>query len=156
MQEGPQTEEFPSGRSSCLSNRDVFSVTGASAPSCSVQSREAFMKTAGGVVAILAGISGTIYMGHDTAGLLRSEEFMELSYAKAVLARRLGSLAFFVAIAALGIVAIKANGKFVVIPLVLCAIAGSLLDVTLAMVFAVQAVVGALLVYFDRETQHGA
>lgn len=114
------------------------------------------MKKAGGVVAILAGISGTVYVGYDTVGLLLSEEFMELSYAMEVLRRRWGTLAFFVAIAALGVVAVKAKGKFVVIPLILCAIAGSLLDVTLAIVFSVQAVIGALLVFFGKESRHGA
>lgn len=68
------------------------------------------------------------------------------------------SVAFFVAIAALGVVAIttKVKGTHAAVPLILCAIVASLLDAQFAMVFAVQAVVGALLVLFDKETRHGA
>ena len=116
------------------------------------------MRKAGGIVAILAGISGAILRGYDTVILSRSEEFMELSHATEVLTRLWGSVAFFVAVAALGVVAIttKVKGTYVVVPLTLCAIAASLLDAQFAMVFGVQAVVGALLVLFDKESRQGA
>ena len=116
------------------------------------------MKKAGGVVAILAGISGAILRGYDAVVLSRSEEFMELSYATEVLTRLWGSVAFFVAVAALGVVAIttRVKGTYVVVPLTLCAIAAALLDAQFAIVFAVQAIVGALLVFFDKESWQGA
>ena len=116
------------------------------------------MRNAGGVVAILAGISGAIHRGYEAVRLSLSEEFMELSYATEVLGTLLGSVAIFIAIAALGVVAIttKVKGTYAAVPLILCAIAASLLDAQFAMVFAAQAVVGASLVIFDKKSRQGA
>ena len=158
IRESPQCEDFPHCGASSLVNREISSVGTASETSGFVQAREAFMRKAGGVVAILAGISGAIHRGYEAVRLSLSEEFMELSYATEVLGTLLGSVAIFIAIAALGVVAIttKVKGTYAAVPLILSAIAASLLDAQFAMVFAAQAVVGASLVFFDKKSRHGA
>jgi len=110
------------------------------------------MKKAGGVVAVLAGISGIIVTGDEIVGLSQSEEFMGLSYATDVLLRGYIALALYVATAALGAVALKAKGRLAGIFLIFCAVAAALLfGIGMAIVFAAQAVIGALMVLFGKE-----
>ncbi len=115
------------------------------------------MKRAGGVVAALAGISGIIVTGYEIVRLMRDEDFMALSYANDVLVYGWGAVAAFAAIAGLGAVAARAKGKLVAIPVILCAIAAPfLLGVVSVIVFAVQAVVGALIVLFGKDSPQDA
>lgn len=112
------------------------------------------MKKAGGVVAILAGISGVIVTGDEIVGLLRDEDFMGLSYATEVLLRGYIALAIYVATVALGAVALRTKGRLAGILLIFCAIAAALLfGATGVIVFAAQAAVGALMVLFGKEPQ---
>lgn len=110
------------------------------------------MKKAGGVVAVLAGICGIIVTGDEVIGLRQDEEFMGLSYATDVLLRGYIALALYVATAALGAVALKAKGRLAGIFLIFCAIAAALLfGIGMAIVFAAQAVIGALMVLFGKD-----
>lgn len=115
------------------------------------------MKRAGGIVAVLAGVSGIIVTGYEIFRLMRDEDFMALSYANDVLVYGWGTVAFFAAIAGLGAVAARAKGRLVAIPVILCAIAPPfLLGVGSVIVFAVQAVMGALIVLFGKDSRQDA
>ena len=114
------------------------------------------MKKAGGVVAILAGISGAIVIGYEIISLMQDEKFMGLSYATDVLLQGYVALALYAAIIALGAVALKTKGRLAGVFLIFCAIAAALLfGVTMAIVFAAQAIVGALMVLFGKEPRPG-
>jgi len=111
------------------------------------------MKKAGGVVAVLAGICGIIVTGYEIVQLLGDEEFMSLSYATEVLLQGYIALALYVAIIALGAVALKTKGRLAGIFLIFCAIAAALLfGVAMAIVFAAQTVVGALMALFGKDS----
>ena len=69
----------------------------------------------------------------------------------------MGDCRFFAAIAGLGAVAARAKGRLVAIPVLLCAIAPPfLLGVGSVIVFAVQAVMGALIVLFGKDSSPDA
>ena len=109
------------------------------------------MKKAGGIVALIAGIFGVIaaVLTLFTGGIASA---VEAEGAETVVLLGWGGVVFSFLTIVLGAVAIGAKGRLVGVLLILCAIAGAVLGGTIVAICMALALIGGLLVLFDKRS----